>query len=377
MVDGAVLLAFSGCDYLGLSHHPKVLEAIDLGLRRYGAGANGSRTTTGSSEAHVALEAELADFLGQPAALLTPAGSLANLAACEALATRHGKGLIDEMSHGSLAAAARAAGLALTGFAHGSTDAARAALTTDTTVAVEHPSFTSPTHQPAPGYADQRQRTGYALLTDGVFGASGELAQVDALFGLLNDGNSLLIDESHALGVIGDRGAGCAAGLSPALPSSVPVVVTASLAKAIGCFGGVVAGGTDIVEAVQSRSIAYRGSTPIPPAMAEGARTALSLLRSGELLDRLRQNIAHLRSVFSTLGLRLPASEEVPVFAITSDDEDREQRLLRAAEEAGLLLPLIGYPGGPASRYFRIAVSACHEHEDLERLTDVLSLVFT
>src|SRR4051812_18451295 len=123
-VDGRELLAFGGCNYLGLAHHPAVLGAVREGLQRYGISTTASRETTGNTAAHDALEHELASFLQQEAAILTAEGYTANIAVAQALSENHGVALIDARAHRSLRSAANAAGMQVFEYEHLNADSA-------------------------------------------------------------------------------------------------------------------------------------------------------------------------------------------------------------------------------------------------------------
>lgn len=336
------LLAFCGCDYLGLSHHAGVRAAIEEGLRRFGAGSNASRSTTGTTAAHEQLEQQLADTLGLPAALLTLDGTLANVVACEGLAMDHSSALIDEHAHTSLSLAARSAGLAVQRYAHGN---------------------------PA-SVADSNARL---VMTDAVFGARGTRAPIPSLLGVLPDAESgarLLLDDCHGLGVVGPGGRGSFAAMG--VPDE-RVIVTASLAKAIGCAGGVVAGSALFIERLREQSATQRGCTPLPSATALGASAALTALaQEPQRLQALRANVAWARELCARLGVNPPA-DEVPVFTITPRDAAHAGQMRSAFDDAGLLVPLLSYPGGPAASYFRVALNAEHTQADLERFEQALT----
>lgn len=348
------LLAFCGCDYLGLSHHPSVRAAIEAGLRRFGAGSNASRSTTGTTAAHERLEQQLAETLGLPAALLTLDGTVANVVACEGLAMDHDSALIDEHAHVSLRMAARSAGLNVHSYAHASASSVAMHLVTH-----------DATHGAIHGAG--------LVMTDAVFGARGTRAPLRALLDVLplaNDHARLLIDDCHGLGVIGPSGRGSFAAMGAA---DTRVIVTASLAKAIGCAGGVVAGEAEFVARLREESATQRGCTPLPSAMALGACAALTVLeQEPERLQALRDNVAWAQDSCARLGVSPPA-DEVPVFTITPRDAQHAGRMCRALDEADLLVPLLEYPGGPAASYFRVALNAEHTEADLERLERTLT----
>jgi 8-amino-7-oxononanoate synthase len=360
IVDGKSVVMFSGCNYLGLSHHPEVLARAQAGFARYGIAANGSPLTTGRVRAHELLEARLAQFVGLPSASLLPDGHLANVAACQAVAStlaaaqqkQSPVALVDATAHDSLQAAARAAGFTVHRFQHAdAADAARLC------------------HELAAGSA--------LVLTDSIFGARGEHAPVRELLTQLPASATLLLDDCHGLGVLGPTGQGCLAAAYDTdwAPVNPPrVIVTASLSKGLGCYGGVVAADRALIDALRSGSGAYGGTTPIPPAIADAALAALDVLqRDGKLISALRRNAACVRAGLAGLGQPVPP-EGVPVFCLVLAPEiarDLEQRFAHD----GLGVPFVSYANGPSQRYFRIAISALHTEAELERLLTALGAV--
>lgn len=348
VVLGQSLTMFSGCDYLGLSHHPDVLDAVRDGLGRYGLAANGSPVTTGLTRAHRELEAALANFTGHAECCLLPDGHLANLAACQALAATHSVALLDERAHDSLVSSARLVGLQPQRYRHcDARDAARRA----------------------------RAESGRVLvMTDSLFGASGSLAPLTELIRALPANATLLIDDGHGTGVLGPGGRGAFAscvhadaGLRKDL--AVPdfeVLVTSSLSKGLACYGGAVLGSSARIAAIRSVG-AYAGTTPIPPAIAAGVSRAVGVLeRDATRVERLRQNAARVRQCLAELGYAVP-DLDVPVFCFTADAA-RTETLERALERESLYVPRVNYANGPATQYFRLAVSAAHADRDVERL---------
>jgi 8-amino-7-oxononanoate synthase len=347
IVDGQPCRMFSGCNYLGLSHHPSVLEALQTALRQFGLAANGSPITTGKARPHGQLEQQLAEFLGQDSALLAPDGALANIAACQGLAVTHQVALLDERSHSSLLSAARAAGLRCEFFGH--LDAAHALQ--------RYTEFSA---------------VGCVLMTDGVFATSGQRAPLSQLLRELPAQATLLIDDCHGFGVLGPGGQGSLAEarlhLGSSAVGSVRCLVTSSLSKGLGCSGGVIAGSHEQISQIRNTAGAYRTTTPFPAALAVAAQAALLELKlNPTLLSALRRNVEQLRQGFSRLGLGL-AGEHVPIFCVVPPNREYRQRLQSALSERGLGVPLMDYPGGPAGEYFRIAVCAAHTEWDIRQL---------
>jgi 7-keto-8-aminopelargonate synthetase-like enzyme len=153
------------------------------------------------------------------------------------------------------------------------------------------------------------------------------------------------------------------------------MVLTGTLSKALGCYGGFVAARAERIERVRARSSAYLGTTPIPPALASAGREALRVLGEGEVLLTLRRNVALLRTALDGLGLvfgELP----VPVLALEPPSAAAGRALHQALRAEGFLVPLVRYPGGPAGAedggWLRLAVHAAHAPADLERVAAVL-----
>jgi 8-amino-7-oxononanoate synthase len=254
------------------------------------------------------------------------------------LAQDYRDAFVDEQAHASLATAARAACIRVVTYPHGSVP-------------------------------ELPQTGGMAVMTDGVFGARGTLAPIGPLVEALAPRARLLVDDCHGVGVLGPRGCGS---LSAAGVDDPRVVVTASLAKAIGVAGGVVAADHSFVERLRQSSATFRGSTPIPPAIAMGASVALSILENEpRLVSSLRRNVERVHSLLLELQVD-PGARDVPVFTIVPASAQHAARLDSAFKRSGLLIPLIDYPGGPARSYFRIAVSAAHTEQDLDRLEQTL-----
>lgn len=337
---GEPLVGFGGCDYLGLATHDALIDALCKGLGRYAISAGASRTTTGDTRAHRKAELRAAGFIGLPEAVLLPEGMLANLAAFQALNGDCPAALIDERAHSSLRTAAAAAGMRLLTYRHN--DAADAASKLN---ALDTPAL---------------------LATDTLFAATGELAPVPDLLAALRPDDRLLLDDCHGIGVLGPRGRGAIEHFAISDPR---VVVTATLAKAMGVYGAIVAGPGPFAAMVR-RSGAFVGTTPIPPALAAAADAAFEV-HTCELdrLSRLRSSTARVREALVELGLiSRDRTSPSPVFAITIEPEAAMRRLHEELARRGHFVPLIGYPGGPAGRYLRLSVSAGHADDQIDRL---------
>jgi 7-keto-8-aminopelargonate synthetase-like enzyme len=369
VLGGRRLLSFAGCNYLGLAHDPRLISALAKGLEQDGISVGASRATTGNSDAHEELECDVARFLRCEAALLAPDGYLANLVIAQGLSADHDLALVDERAHSSLRDALAASRWRVVEYDHASATSAAERLRRS--LAVEGRGLSGPSSP------DRTESSGLpprvAIFTDGVFPASSRVAPLRELLELLpTPGGTLVVDDSHATGVLGAHGRGTCEHLELSDPR---VVITTTLSKALGCFGGLIVGSHERIRAARERSRAFVGSSPIPPALARAGSAAVAALASDpSRIDRLRANVAALRSRFHELDL--PAPEiDLPVFPFTLESIERMQRVHEDLIERGILAPYIRYPDGMDDRrgYFRIALSSEHTCEDIDRLAAELA----
>lgn len=341
---GRELLYFGGCDYLGLAHEGRVLAALGEEAARSGLSAGAARATSGTHREHLLLEEELARFAGREAALLLGEGALANFALAEALARRARRAIVDERAHVTGKRALRAAGFAP--LEHRHADARHAA-----------------------ALARERAGEGVALWTDGAHPALGTLAPLaDLVRALPGERATLVVDDAHAFGLLGARGAGTTESLGIA---EQRLVLTITLSKTLGCYGGAILGTRELVEEVRKASDTFAGTTPIPPAIARAARRALGIVESEpERRARSARNRARMAKLLGELGLveREPA---LPVFRIALAP-GRVERVARGLLAEGIFVPLTDYPGdgGPA---LRLVVSSEHADAELDALARALA----
>ena len=344
MPDVGKLVSFAGCDYLGLSVAATVRNEFCAGANAFVVSACASLATTGRTSAHEDLELALAGFLGVESAAVLPDAFLANLAVVESLSPQT-RLFLDERAHPSLLAAARSTGRPYETFSHVNVETVRSLL------------GRSPAGEPV------------ALLTDGVFTPSGRRAPLGEYLDLLPPSGILIVDDCHGLGVLGRHGRGSTedAGLGDAR-----VILVATLAKAFGCYGGVIAGATTRLASIREQSMAYVATTALPPALAVAGREALRLFVSEpQRLATLWQNTLLMRAGLEALGFSF-AADPFPVFALVLETSGHGPRLETALLEEGIRLPFLSYPGGPSAGCLRATVSAVHTAEQVERLMRTL-----
>ena len=285
------LLDLASNDYLGLARDPRVVEAAADAARLWGAGSTGSRLVTGSTELHAELEQELASFSAAPAALVLSSGYLANLAVLGVLGGPDVTIVSDAGNHASIIDGCRLSNSSISVVPHRDLDKLDAALATvDTAHAV--------------------------VVTDAVFSVDGDVAPLREMHAIARSHEAILVvDEAHALGVVGDLGQGAvpAAGLA----AERDVVRTATLSKSLGAQGGVVLSAPEVLDALVNTARPFIFDTGLAPSSAGAALAAVRILAaSPELSVAARRNAAALAGIVRDLEVETtaPAAAVVPAF---------------------------------------------------------------
>jgi 8-amino-7-oxononanoate synthase len=338
------VIDLAGNDYLGLARHPEVIAAATEALMEYGLGATGSRLVQGSTRVHATLEGELAGWLGVAGALVYSSGYLANLGAVRALVRPRTLLVSDAHNHASLVDGCRASGAETVVTPHADPSAVEAALAAGG-------------DRPA------------VVLTESVFSVDGDLAPLRELHTIARRyGALLLVDDAHALGVLGPAGAGgvAAAGIA----GEPDVVVTGTLSKALGGAGGVIAGPAALIRHLVDTGRTFIYDTALPPAVAAGVLAALRLARvsddrRAELADRAR-----------VAAERLPATA-VPrggVISVIAPDADAAVGWAARCRDRGVAVGCFRPPTTPDSRSrLRLTVNAGVPRADFDRALDVIA----
>ncbi|MFZ5491410.1 MAG: 8-amino-7-oxononanoate synthase [Pseudomonadota bacterium] len=341
-------LTFCSNDYLGLANHPRLIEAMVEGARRWGVGAGASHLLAGHTAAHHALEEDLAEAVGRPRALLFSTGYMANTGVLGALLDRDAAVFSDRLNHASLIDAARLSRAAVRVYRHGDVADLDARLAAEA--------------------ADRR-----LIVTDGVFSMDGDLAPLRRLAASARGRDAwLMVDDAHGFGVLGPAGAGSVAQAGLGV-DEVPVLM-GTLGKALGCFGAFVAGSEALVETLIQHARSYIYTTALPPALAEATRVALRLARDEDWRrDRLAQLIARLRAGAASLGLPLLDSV-TPIQPLIAGSVARALAWSAHLESRGIVVPAVRPPTVPdGTARLRIVLTAAHEEADVDCLLDALA----
>ncbi|MEM6910285.1 MAG: 8-amino-7-oxononanoate synthase [Verrucomicrobiota bacterium] len=347
-LDGRELLDFSSNDYLGLAHHPALVEAFARAAREHGVGSGASRLLSGSLGPHRALEEDLARFKSTEAALTFATGYATAVGTLSALCGKGDFLLLDKLSHACLIDGARLSGARLRVFPHNHLGKLESHL------------------RWAREQAGPKSRI--LVVTESVFSMDGDRCPLPEIVDLKNRyGAWLLLDEAHALGVVGPGGRGLAAELQLAPEVELQM---GTLGKALGTAGGYLAASRPIVDLLINRARSLIYSTAPPPAQAAVARAALQLLLSPEGTERQARLQKNLATFARQTGRPLPESAILP---LVLGQESKALEAQASLLEAGFFVPAVRYPTvAKKQARLRLTLSAAHTTEDLLSLTQNL-----
>lgn len=327
------VVSFAGNDYLGLSHHPAVVEAARAALVRWGAGSGASRLITGSRPVHHELEAALAAHRGTEAAVLFPTGFAANLAVLTTFGEPGVRICSDAWNHASIVDGARLARAEVCVYRHADVDHLRELVDT------------------APGPV--------LVVTDTVFSMDGDVAPLAELAAACRrHGALLVVDEAHA--VLGPH-------LGPEVTEDLCVVRVGTLSKTLGSLGGFVAGPRAVVDLLVNLARPYIFTTAASPADAAAGLAALEVVRGPQGAALCARLAGHVQ--------RVAPGHPTPIVPVVLGSEERALECSAALlAEEGLFVPAIRPPTVPeGTSRLRVTLSAAHTDDQVDRLVRSLA----
>jgi 8-amino-7-oxononanoate synthase len=342
-VEGQAFLMMSSYDYLGLLGHPDLEQAAIAAIQRFGTGSGGVRLLTGTNELHVALEEELARFKQVEAAITFTSGYVANLAAVTALLGPRDGAILDARAHRSLVDACRTARVPFRFFAHNDPRSLEQVLR-------------------------EWQVSGRRLVVaEGVYSMDGDICPLPALVDLKKRHDAyLMIDEAHALGVLGSEGRGVHDHYG--LESAAVDLWMGTLSKAIPATGGYLAGSRALITYLQHEAAPFMFSAAVSPPDAAAALAALHVLQA----EPWRRRTVNDRAEQLRHGLRergFDAGDSCsPIVPVVLGGEERAWEVARDLEEEGILACAVVPPAVPrGGSRLRLCAMASHSAEDIDR----------
>jgi 8-amino-7-oxononanoate synthase len=347
-IDGKDMIMLASNDYLGLSFHPKVIEAGRAAMLKWGTSTTGARISNGSRTYHHELEEKLAQFLGREACHVHAAGYLSCLSSVATFATKGDVILADKNIHSCLWDGIRLSMANVERFLHNDPVDLQQVL-----------SSIDP-------------KTPKLLVMEGVYSMEGHVAKLPEIAAIADQHHCFtVVDDAHGFGVLGRQGRGTVDhfGLNDKVD-----ILCGSLSKSLGSTGGFVAGSKDLIEYLRTNSKQTIFSAALSPSQAAVAMASLEVMQSEpQHLERLWRNTKRYREILHSLGLDTWGSE-TPAIPIVLGSKERVYMFWKALLDRGVFTVMSITPAVPPGKdLIRTAISAMHSDEQLDRIADAMA----
>lgn len=348
-VGGVEVICLASNNYLGLASHPRLKEAACEAAELYGTGSGASRLLSGSSMLHAELERKIAMFLGDPAALLYNTGYAANTGVLPALCGVEDLILSDSLNHASIVDGCRLSRARKEIYKHCDCNALEDILKVS-------------------GKYKRRW-----IVTEGLFSMDGDMAPLPDFVELAERyGAHIYLDEAHAMGVMGEKGRGCASRFGVGDRITVRM---GTLGKALGSFGAFVSGDREVIDFLINRSRSLIYSTALPAPVLAASKAALNLIQGEEgehLRRRLFSNVQILAQGFREIGLE-GVSDQTAILSVILGPVAKALAVGDALFEERIFAPAIRPPTVPeGTARIRFSVMATHTRQDLEQVVSAM-----
>ena len=353
IMNGRDIIMAGSNNYLGLTSDPRVKEAAAQAIRKYGTGCTGSRFLNGTLDLHLELEERLARFMGREACVLFSTGYMTNEGVIQAMAGKGDLVFSDKDNHACIVAGTKASMAETRRYRHDDMEHLRFMLER---ASEEHP------------------EAGKLITTDGVFSMSGTIAQVPELLALAREFDAaLMLDDAHAIGVIGPGGRGSAAtfGLSEEIP-----LVTGTFSKSFSSIGGFCVSSEDVVEYIRHEASTHVFSASMPPASVATVLKCLDILETEpERLDRLWEISDYMREGFRDAGFDVWTSQS-PIIPVVVGNMKMCFEFWRDLLDEGVFVNAVVPPAVPTGQaLMRTSYMATHTDDDLNRILEAFRTV--
>lgn len=347
--NGKKMLMMGSNSYLGLTNHPKVVEAGIEALKKYGSGCAGSRFLNGTLDLHLQLERELALLVGKEASLCYPTGFQANLGC---ISTIVGKGeyvVIDKYDHASIIDGCL--------------------LSDGTMVRYNHNDMKSLENQ-----LKKIQGNNILIVVDGIFSMEGDIANLPEISALAEKyGASLMVDEAHSLGVLGKTGAGAAEHFG--LTDKTDFIM-GTFSKTLASVGGFIAADEDLIHYLKHKSRALIFSASLPPASTASVLAAIKIMKEEpERIAKLWENTHYMLSEFQAMGYNTGTSCTPVIPLHVGDMMTAFQMWSRLGEEGVFINPVIPPAVPPNGCLIRCSFMATHTRQQLDMALDKFRII--
>ena len=348
IMNGREIIMAGSNNYLGLLSDPRVKEAAANAIEQYGTGCTGSRFLNGTLDLHLELEERLAAFMGKEASVLFSTGYMTNMGVIQGVTSKSDIVFSDKDNHACIVAGTQVSLAETVRYRHNDLDHLRLVLERA---------------------ANDNPDAGKLIVTDGVFSMSGQIAQVPELLALADEfGAALMLDDAHAVGVIGEGGRGSAScfGLTDRVH-----LTTGTFSKSFASLGGFVAGNHDVIEYIRHSASAHIFSASMPPANVATVLKCLDILQDEpERLERLWEISDYMREGFREAGFNVWTSQ-APIIPVVIGDMKTCFQFWKDLLEEGVFVNAVVPPAVPPGQaLMRTSYMATHTNEELDYILE-------
>jgi 8-amino-7-oxononanoate synthase len=350
VIEGQKRIMLGSNNYLGLTHHPKVLEAASRALSAYGSGCTGSRFLNGTLDLHEQLEHALAEFIGKESCLVFSTGYQANLGLISGLVGRGEVVYLDKLDHASIVDGAKMSYGDTERFNHGDLAGLERKMERD------------------------RSSRASMIVVDGIYSMEGDIADLPGLLRVARKyGAVLAVDDAHSIGVLGPNGDGTAAHFG--LTDEVDVIA-GTFSKSLASIGGFVAAPESVIHYLRHHSRPLIFTASLPPANTAGVLAALQVLqREPDRRDHLWANTRRLHEGFRSLGFEIGPTE-TPIVPVLIGPMEKTFLMWRRLFDAGVFTNPVAPPAvAPSQCRLRTSLMATHTFEQIDYALDAFARI--
>jgi 8-amino-7-oxononanoate synthase len=353
LINGKETIMAGSNNYLGLTADPRVREAAIKAIEQYGTGCTGSRFLNGTLDIHIELEERLARFMGKESCVLFSTGYMTNMGVLQALAGKKDLIFSDKDNHACIVAGTQVSAAETIRYRHNDPEHLRRLLEK---AHIEQP------------------EAGKLIVTDGVFSMSGVIAHVPELVELAEAYDAaLILDDAHAVGVIGPggRGSGASFGLGDRVH-----LTTGTFSKSFASLGGFAVGDQEVINFIRHKASAHIFSASMPPANVATVLKSLEILEAEpERLDRLWAISDYMRNGFRELGFNVWTSQS-PIIPVVIGDMYTCFQFWKDLLEEGVFVNAVVPPAVPQGQsLMRTSYMATHTNDELDFILEACAKV--